>query len=60
MSALGGEIGPYRLYFACLVPLMVCALVASLAFETKLYEYRGRHGETALRRAVAFGHHRRH
>jgi len=39
---------------------MVCALVASLALETKLYEYRGRHGETALRRAVAFGHHRRH
>ncbi len=60
MSAHGGKIGPYRLYFACLVPLMVCSLATALALETKLYEYHGRHGETALRRAVAFGHHRRH
>ena len=55
-----GTLGPFRLYFLILLPIAAAAAVACLALRTKVYSYRREHGEEALRRAVSFGHHRKH
>ena len=56
----GGSLGPFRLFFLLLFPVFAAALVASLHLPTKIYAYRRSHGDRALRRAIALGHHRKH
>ena len=60
LSALGGAIGPFRLYFLLLLPLLAVTLAATLRMRTKVYDYRASHGDCALRHAIALGHHRKH
>ena len=60
LPALGGTIGPFRLYFLLLLPLLAVTLLATLRLRTKVYDYRASHGDRALRRAIALGHHRKH
>ena len=55
-----GSLGPFRLYFLLLLPVITAAAIACLRLRTMVYSYRREHGEEALRRAIALGHHRRH
>ena len=54
-----GALGPFRLYFLMTFPLIAIALPAALLLRTKVYDYREKHGERALRHAIAMGHHRK-
>ena len=60
VTAFGGPLGPFRLYFLILMPMFAAATAGCLHLRTKIYSYRKEHGEAALRHAVALGHNRRH
>ena len=55
-----GGLGPFRLFFLLLIPLLAVTLALTLRLRTKVYAFREAHGDGALRRAIAFGHHRKH
>ena len=59
-EAFHDSLGPFRLYFLLLIPLLAATLVFALRLRTKVYAFREEHGDNALRQAIAFGHHRKH
>lgn len=55
-----GPLGPFRLYFALLFPILLVFLFAILRMRTVLYEFRERHGDEEVARAAHLGRHSRH
>lgn len=59
-AAFAGSLGPFRLYFLLVLPVIAAAIVSAFRLRTLVYAYKEAHGESGLRTAIALGHHRKH